>query len=284
MISLTRIVEQSGTDSQFYDVGKDFSDFRRMLDGADQKIKQQYEQIISSKLVGKRVRARASRGYKQYVKDYEFDISRITLDDYYDNFVVIAHDNTTPKAKEYFLKPGFKIQILGAATGQPSPQKGGNPENTKQTSPEQAQSQPMTPAPVAKPAISHGTQSEPIKEEDAKQTGLYDAYSIDDICRDIRGWLNPILLKPETATRDFVKGLGWKKELDHGTTIAIFELKIPSDLVKPNIRIDKLKEMIINTRNLIDNKNNSRFDVIKLDPDESTGVWNIRIKKTTTKK
>ena len=78
--------------------------FRRTIDGTSEQIKHKFEQAIGEKLNGKRVRARASRGYKQYVKDYEFDIVKISLDDYYDNYVVVAHDNTTPKPKEYFLK------------------------------------------------------------------------------------------------------------------------------------------------------------------------------------
>ena len=62
MISLLRVVESYGVEGQFYDLGKDFSAFRRMIDGADQQVKQQYEKAISAKLVGKRVRASASRG------------------------------------------------------------------------------------------------------------------------------------------------------------------------------------------------------------------------------
>ena len=83
-ISLKRILEQQGME-QFYDLGKDFSNFRRTIDGADEQIKQRFEQAINSKLNGKRIKARASRGYKQYVKDYEFDVVKVTIDDYYDN-------------------------------------------------------------------------------------------------------------------------------------------------------------------------------------------------------
>ena len=135
MIKLSRIVESYGAQGQYYDLGKDFSAFRRMIDGADQQVKQQYEKAISDKLVGKRVRARASRGYKQFVKDYEFDVAKVTLDDYYDNFVVVAYDNTTPKPKEYSSQTGFKVQILGPSTGAPSPQKGGDPRFEKPVQP-----------------------------------------------------------------------------------------------------------------------------------------------------
>mgnify|MGYP007002354048 FL=1 len=107
MLKLKKLIESYGAAGQYYDLGKDFANFRRMVDGATQQIRLQYEKIISSRLAGKRVRARSSRGYKQYVKDYEFDIVRISIDDYYGNYVVVAHDSTTPKPKEYFLRTEF---------------------------------------------------------------------------------------------------------------------------------------------------------------------------------
>ena len=114
MIKLKRIVESYGAEGQLYDLGQDFSAFRRMIDGADQQIRQQYEKQIASKLVGKRVRARASRGFKQYVKDYEFDVTKVTLDDYYDNFVVVAYDTLDSKTKRVF--PQARVQSSGYRT------------------------------------------------------------------------------------------------------------------------------------------------------------------------
>ena len=281
MIKLARIVEQSGTEGQYYDLGKDFSTFRRTIDSAGEQLKHKFERIIGSKLVGKRIRARASRGYKQYVKDYEFDVSKITLDDYYDNYVVVAHDNTTPKAKEYFLKPGFKIQILGPITGQPSPQKGDKPSDTSHpVSPEhpklqqQQQQQPISP-------LGNTSSEEPIKEEHI--SGLYDAYPIDAIAKDIKSWIPSILIKPETILRDFIKGLGWQKDLGRGTSVSMFDLKIPADSVKKEIGVDQVKNMVRQSGNhggTIDTK----FDIVKMEPDDVKGIWNIRIKKTMTDK
>lgn len=284
MIKLGRIVESYGAEGQFYDIGKDFANFRRMIDGADEQIKGQYEKAIASKLVGKRVRARASRGYKQFVKDYEFDVTKVTLDDYYDNFVVVAYDSSTPKPKEYFLKPGFKVQILGPATGQASPQKGGDPRFEKPDkpnpmpvqpaqNPNAAQSQPMGLAPAT------AAKSERPMDEAQTQDGLYDAYGMDEIINDIKGWLPSILIKPETAPRDFVKGLGWKKNLDGNTSVALFDLKIPGNMVKPNTAQEKVTQMVSEKSD-----ETSRFEVVKLVPDEAKGEWTIRIKKTTTGK
>ena len=95
MIKLSRIIEQIGADGQYYDIGKDFSMFKRTLDGADEEIKKRFEAAIGAKLKGKRVRARASRGYKQYEKDFSFDIINISLDNYYDNYVIVAKDGSS---------------------------------------------------------------------------------------------------------------------------------------------------------------------------------------------
>ena len=287
MIKLTRIVESYGAEGQFYDLGKDFSAFRRMIDGADQQVKQQYEKSIAAKLVGKRVRARASRGYKQFVKDYEFDVSRVTLDDYYDNFVGVAYDSTTPKPKEYFLKTGFKVQILGPATGQPSPQKGGDPRFEKPTpagpqpvqpgqNPTVAQSQPMALAPAGQ------TPSEMEMEEnkDHEGDGLYDAYGMDEISQDIKGWMPELLKKPATSLRDFIKGLGWKKNLDGKTSVAMFDLKIPSGMVKPNKNEQTIKDLLNKASNApTGEKANTRYELVKLEPDQQKGEWTVRIKK-----
>ena len=292
MIKLTRIVESYGAEGQFYDIGRDFSAFRRMIDGADQQVKQQYEKQIAAKLVGKRIRASASRGYKQFVKSYEFDVTRVTLDDYYDNFVVVAYDSTSPKPKEYFLKTGFKVQILGPSTGQPSPQKGGDPRFEKvpqagpmpiqpRQNPTAAQSQPMALAPAGK------TPSEMEMDENKdKDEGLYDAYGVEEIVEDTKGWLPEILLKPKTSLRDFVKGLGWKKNLDERTTVALYDLRIPGSMVKPNINQETIKKLIEQDSAKPkpgQTMGTTRYEVVKCEPDTKKGEWTLRIKKVISK-
>lgn len=282
MISLKRIIEQQGSEGQYYDLGKDFANFRRTIDGADDQIKQRFEQAIGSKLNGKRISARASRGYKQYVKQYEFDVTKVTLDDYYDNYVVVAHDNTTPKPKEYFLKTGYKIVILGPASGQPatgekevekpqgqqpSNQPTAEPSQPQQANPDAAQSQPMKPA------------QQQVKEAGAG-TGHYDAYSIDAISDDIKSWLPSILLKPETAMRDFIKGLGWMKELDNGQSVALFDLKLAVNAMKVKLSEQLIQSLLekINRHGTIDTK----FELVKFEPNEKKDEFLVRIKKTMT--
>jgi hypothetical protein len=288
MIKLLRIVESYGAEGHLYDIGQDFAAFRRMIDGADQQIRQQYEKQIAAKLMGKRVRARASRGYKQFVKDYEFDVTKITLDDYYDNFVVVAYDNTTPKPKEYFLKPGFKIQILGPATGQPSPQKGGDPRFEK---PKQAGPQPMQPAQNADAAQSQRmalapsrpAPTQPMDEAEGPNQGigLYDAYGVDSISNDIKTWMPKLLLKPATAMRDFIKGLGWVKDLGHGTVVAMYDLRLPGSMMKPDTNQETIKNLLAKASVTPQpgQKQGTRYEMVKLDPDQKKGEWTLRIKK-----
>lgn len=268
MIKLKKILEQYGAEGQYYDLGKDFSNFHRYIEGADSQITQQFEKSIGAQLVGKRIRARASRGYKQYVKDYEFDVTKVTLEDYYDNYVVVAYDSTTPKPKEYFLKPGFKVQIIGPATGQPSPQKGGKPTPIPtpiqpKKNPDVAQSQPMALAP------SGQTPSEqPLDEEgDGKEQEYYDAYPIDDIMEDIKTWLPTLLLKPKTAVRDFVKGLGWKAK-----NKAVFDLKIPLDVLKKGVTPEAVQRILAST--------GGQFTLKKMELNDNKDEWTVRIIKT----
>lgn len=291
MIKLLRMVESYGAEGQYYDIGKDFSSFRRMIDGADQQIKAQYEKAITDKLVGKRIRASASRGYKQYVKTYEFDVTKINLDDYYDNFVVVAYDNTSPKPKEYFLKTGFKVQIIGPATGQATPQKGGDPRFQKQNkpgpttiqpgqNPDAAQSQQMALAPAGK------TPQETSMDENTKD-GMYDAYGVDEISEDLKTWLPGILLKP-TAMREFVKGLGWKKELDDRTTVSMYDLRLPGNTIKPKVNettVRKLLEKAGMTPVIGEKQGTSqtKYELVKLTADKQRGEWNLRIKKVISK-
>jgi len=272
MIKLGRIIEQLGTESQFYDLGRDFSNFIRTIDGTSEQVKQKFEQDIGSKLNGKRIRARSSRGYKQYVKDFEFDVSKITLDDYYDNYVVVAHDNTTPKPKEYFLKPGYKIQVLGPASGQPSNEKGKNPGQSEHPTspvinPDKAQSQPMTPAPAGATPVE-----QPVKEE---TNDHYDAYPIETIVEDIKPWLPYLLLKPETPLRDFVKELGWKKN-----NVVLFNVVLPINLLKYEISVPFMNQVF---SQLNKNPNKDGIIVVKeMTLNESKDTWNIKIKKVFT--
>lgn len=153
MISLKALIlEQSDIEHQYYDVGKEFAKFKQSLADSTAQLKEKFQQEISARLCGKRVMAKASRGYHQFQRQYEFDIAKITVEDYYDRgeYVVIAHDSNTSKPKEYFLDTKSQIRILSASTGQPSPQKGVDPKTVAK--PEEPLKPTPTPNPQPNPA------------------------------------------------------------------------------------------------------------------------------------
>jgi len=286
-ILLKRIIEQQGS-GQFYDLNKDFSNFRKWMDGTDEQIKQKFEQSIGSKLNGKRIVANASRGYKQFVKKYEFDVSKISIDDYYDNYVVVAYDNTTPKPKEYFLKPGFKIQVLGPASGQPSPQMGVSPPKKELTpdpdssnppqpkeNPDAAQHQSMAQAPAGRTP----SETSSVKEDNKSGRGHFDAYSIEQIGQDIKPWLSRLLIKPETPLRDFVKGLGWMKNFGRGKSIALYDIVIPVNSLNRKLTPDDFRKVVDST-----SKRGGTIEIIynidQIKPNNTNDEWNIRIRKS----
>ena len=254
MINLKRILEQFGNEGQYYDLGADFSGFKQSLDGSIDQLKQKFQTEIGKQLNGKRVIAKASRGYKQYVKDYEFDISKITIDDYYDNYVVVAHDMSTAKAKEYFLKPGYKIKIIGPATGQPSPQKGGNPALI---------------APKAQPVSHTNPPTAPLQETDSNKE--YDAYSSDSIIEDLKSWLPDLLKKKETPLIDFIKRNGWTKNGDSGVITSAFELKIPEAELKFKLENQALQNLFI--------RKEPNLKLISLVQNDTKDEWTVKIKK-----
>jgi hypothetical protein len=189
--------------------------------------------------------------------------------------VIVAQDNTTPKPKEYFLKPGAPVQIIGPATGQPSPQKGGPPLGNEQpkaepitpeTNPDKAQSQPMAPP------------QKPLKENDKK---TYEGYSVDAIQQDIKHWLVPLIKKPEHGIREFVKGLGYMTANEgKGSSIALFDIQIPSDSLKQPLDANKL-EMLLANSSKQGKDGVTKFELKHMVPNETKDVWKIRIKKTT---
>lgn len=272
-IVLKRLLEQQGSEGQYYDLGRDFSTFKRAIDGSFEHVKATFEKAIGSKLVGKKIRARASKGYKQYVKDYELNVTRITLDDYYDNYCVVAHDESSGKSKEYFLKPGFKIQIVGPADAKRAEQ----PQQPQAPAPQDA---PMHTA--AGPASTGQGMSheEPMNEK----ANPYDAYSIEEIIKDIKPWFSTFLKDPRVgennAMRDFVKGLGWKTAGGDGKTVALFDLRLPNQMAKFKLTSEIVAD-VLNKSNL-KSGGKSLFELKNLQYDEKNEEFNLRLKKTTT--
>ena len=67
--------------------------------------------------MGKKIVVRASKGYKQPETDYTINVTGVAIDYYYDRYVIIiiGREENKQKVAKFFVKPGFKLKILGNA-------------------------------------------------------------------------------------------------------------------------------------------------------------------------
>jgi len=93
-----------------YNVNSDFSEFEAKIARTTAESKAAFLNNLNTRVLNKKVSIQASKGYGQPVRDYEISATSTSLDYFYDRYVVILRDEDD---KEYFLKPGFKITILG---------------------------------------------------------------------------------------------------------------------------------------------------------------------------
>lgn len=231
-MKLKRILEQQESAAQFYDLGKDFSSFTHTMDSVDETVKNKFEQAIGSKLKGKKIKARASRGYKQFEKDYEISVTNVSLDDYYDNYVVVVRGTN---GKEYFLKPGFKVQILGAAE-QPSPEQPKEPPEQKQPPP---QKPPETP-PQQPP--SQAPQEEPPVKEDMSGPEAVRKYPVDKIQNDLMIWLVPLLANKNANLKQYIPREGVSRTKGR-RTITSYAVTVPVEDC-PALSVEQIKQQL----------------------------------------
>ncbi len=235
-MNLKRILEQQES-TQFYDLGKDFSSFTQTMDTTTEDVKNRFEQAIATKLKSKKIRARASRGYKQFEKDYEIDVVSVSLDDYYDNYVVVVKGNN---GKEYFLKPGFKVQIIGAAEA-PKAEQPPQPPATPQAP--QPPAQPPAATPPAEPEQPPQQVKETDTTDDFSSSGgseLVRKYSAESILIDLQKWLPKLLMNSGVNLKQFIpqdgvsRTKGRKTVISYGVTIPLDEL--------PGLSADQIKQ------------------------------------------
>jgi hypothetical protein len=140
-----------------YNISSDFSSFETRIANATEQAKAAFLRNLNSRLVGKKVSIQASKGYGQPVRDYSISVTSASLDYFYDRYVVILKDEND---KEYFLKTGFKITILGV--GDPlkkkSDKKPKTPDVPVDQQPTERQPNPSTTS-VAQPTVA-----QPIKK------------------------------------------------------------------------------------------------------------------------
>ena len=117
--------EQGQQDPNLYDAKLDLSDFESRVSQSTLQNKSSFQNKIMSKIGNKQVQLRASKGYGQPEKDYIVNVSGISIDFYYEKYVIIVKGREQGKQKEseYFIKAPYQIKILGNAVVTPSVKK-----------------------------------------------------------------------------------------------------------------------------------------------------------------
>ena len=117
--------EQGQQDPNLYDAKLDLSDFESKVSQSTLQNKSSFQNKILSKIGNKQVQLRASKGYGQPEKDYIVNVSGISIDFYYEKYVIIVKGREQGKQKEseYFVKAPYQIKILGNAVVTPSVKK-----------------------------------------------------------------------------------------------------------------------------------------------------------------
>ena len=117
--------EQVQQDSNLYDAKSDLNDFESRVSQSTLQNKSGFQSKIMSKIGNKQVQLRASKGYGQPEKDYIVNVSGVSIDFYYEKYVIIVKGREQGKQKEseYFVKAPYQIKILGNAVVTPSVKK-----------------------------------------------------------------------------------------------------------------------------------------------------------------
>ena len=117
--------EQGQQDPNLYDAKLDLSDFESKVSQSTLQNKSGFQNKILSKIGNKQVQLRASKGYGQPEKDYIVNVSGVSIDFYYEKYVIIVKGREQGKQKEseYFIKAPYQIKIIGNAVVTPSVKK-----------------------------------------------------------------------------------------------------------------------------------------------------------------
>lgn len=117
--------EQGQEDPNLYDAKSDLNDFETRVSQSTLQNKGTFQNKIMSKIGNKQVQLRASKGYGQPEKDYIVNVSGVSIDFYYEKYVIIVKGREQGKQKEseYFVKAPYQIKILGNAVVTPSVKK-----------------------------------------------------------------------------------------------------------------------------------------------------------------
>lgn len=272
-MKLIRILEQQASAAQYYDMGKDFFSFIHTIESSDEQIKNQFEQLIASKIKGKKIRARASRGYKQFEKDYDINVANVSVDDYYDNYVVVVKGSNN---KEYFLKPGFKIQVIGPMEPEKPKPISHPPIPPQNQPPHQSQTPSSTPEP--QPPSPEQPQKQVQEEEENAQ--IVRPFSPEEIEKDLGKWFLPLLPNKTANLKLFIPRPGVAKTINRKNVVS-YGIVVPVEQI-PALTSDLVRQQLQSTStNSGDNTGvNNIYNLDKFDVNGDKYV--IIVRKTTT--
>ena len=150
---LLKLTSNELNEAEDLDVKSEFDTFTSTVKNQTFKSKTALENKLKQQLVGKKVIAHSSKGYKQFKKDYEINVTGAKIEDYYGHFEVVLTDD---KNKEYFVDRAFKVKIINPSDKVPTPSSG-----------EQATIPPQVPqeTPPAIPTQPTGQQTPNIAKE-----------------------------------------------------------------------------------------------------------------------
>ena len=111
---------QSDTSSDNYNLKFDIDDFENKMSQSSEKLKNDFKDKILLKIGNKKIQIRASKGYGQPEKDFVVNVDMVSIDFYYEKYVVVIKGREPNKQKEgeYFIKPPYVIKLLGTASVQ----------------------------------------------------------------------------------------------------------------------------------------------------------------------
>jgi hypothetical protein len=117
-LSAPSVVSPMGSqvNGQEYNVGLDFTTFEKTLASFTENSKNAFQNKLLNIVGNKKVFLRGSKGYGQPIKDYTINVKSVSIDFYYERYVVVFKDEND---KEYFLEPNYRIKILGNAQFMP---------------------------------------------------------------------------------------------------------------------------------------------------------------------
>lgn len=113
--SSLRFEQDENESDNTIDIQQDFSNFDSKLKNSTELIKNNLQNTLNNKLLGKKVIVRSSKGYKQPESDYKVNVSNVEIDYYYDKYIIIivGKEENKQKMQRFFVNPGFKIKVVG---------------------------------------------------------------------------------------------------------------------------------------------------------------------------